>query len=141
MSGAILGPILGHPEPNYGYQGLHFEIRLWLSQQKMASRAHAGLFLALFERFLSTGDHTKYIGKNGSDCMLFFTWVIKLMKVIGKKVLPCTCLILGQIHALSRPQQAGYAASSSLTWPVLDVSWPVWPCLGVSLGPTCGQSE
>ena len=45
--------------------------------------------------FLFTEDHTKYIGKNGSDCMLFFTWVIKLMKVIGKKVLPCTCLILG----------------------------------------------
>ena len=53
----------------------------------------------------------------------------------------CTCLILGEIHALSCPQQAGYAASNSLTWPVLDVSCPVWPCLGVSLGPTCGQSE
>ena len=53
----------------------------------------------------------------------------------------CTCLILGEIHALSRPQQAGYAASNSLTWPVLDVSWPVWPCLGVSLGPTCGHPE
>ena len=47
--------------------------------KKLASRAHAGLFLALFERFLSTEDHTKYIGKNGSDCMLFFTWVINLI--------------------------------------------------------------
>ena len=73
--------------------------------------------------------------------MLFFTWVINLMKFIGKNVVLCTCLILGEIHALSRPQQAGYAASSSLTWPVIDVSWPVWPCLGPSLGPTCGHPD
>ena len=32
--GAILGPILSHPVANYGYQGLHIEIRLWRSQQK-----------------------------------------------------------------------------------------------------------
>ena len=68
----------------------------------------------------------KYIGKNGSDCMLFFTWVIKLMKFIGKNVVLCTCLILGEIHALSRPQQAGYAASSL----------PLWLCLGLSSGVT-----
>ena len=45
---AILCPIWGQPEPNYGHQVLHFEMRLWVSQQKVVARAHAGLLFWLF---------------------------------------------------------------------------------------------
>ena len=36
-------------------------------------------FWAVLAVFGFIEDYAKYIGKNGSDCMLFFTWVINLI--------------------------------------------------------------
>ena len=55
-------------------------------------------------------------------------------KFIAKNRVVCTCLFSKEIHALLRPQQAGYAAQISITWPGIDVRSSVRPCLGLSWG-------
>ena len=37
-----------------------------------------------------------------------------------------------RIYAASWQQQAGYAASNSLGWLLIDLSWPAWATLGLS---------
>ena len=51
----------------------------WLSQKIRRHAPMQDYFGPFLADFLFTEDHTKYIGKNGSDCMLFFTWLINVL--------------------------------------------------------------
>ena len=56
-------------------------------------------------------EHAKYIGKNGVLYIWCFPW---------------------RIYAASWQQQAGYAASDSFGWLLIDLSWPAWATFGLS---------
>ena len=84
LSWAILGPTCGHPEPNYGHQGLHFEIRSakihrknWIGLHIRSKKSSATLLVAILSQItaikglISSQDQQKYIGINGSVCRCF----------------------------------------------------------------------
>ena len=106
--------------------------------KKSASRAHAGLLSALSGRFSLHCRSYKIHRKKWVrlHVVLYKCYHLHKMhrKFIAKNRVVCTCLFSKEIHALLRPQQAGYAAQISITWPGIDVRSSVRPCLGLSWG-------